>query len=274
MYPKQELVIIQDPKWEEIQSLLINENIIIITYSVFSKILYKYIYLSNIFLIQENIWKTINSDLYIIEDNIIKYKDNILKNDCSINNKSYILNKYQLESIKTYNYLFQNNININSLSDCLLYKYRTLKSSNFNNIYARLRRLREYTSSELSNKLEKLFENNKYKFLEVQSEALMTNNFQDRTVDIKIKMIDEIYIYDYYGYSTFLDTFTKYYFYCTPTNQDLIQYYKILKEYEIVTLFYSILNYNLANNIHRKTNIYNKIYNKLIDKLDTILKGK
>lgn len=251
--------------------LAFNENTIIIIYDEFTPNLYKFIFLNNIFLIPRNLFVQYKNKPYIIADNCIRSGSDVLRNDCTLNDVSY-LPQYIVnnEELVAYNKWFWNSIhdcNITSFNEALLMLQHTnISHSSYDNVYARLTRMRDFGQPRLASRLTRLFTKSMSEFDRVSSLSIQTHDFTTKHLDIKIKLNDSVYIYKPDGYHTFIDTLTKHFFYY---DGDTVQFLRLMVQYPIPVVFYGILNYNLSYNIHQKTNTHITMYKILLSKLET-----
>lgn len=267
---KQDLIVYKDSDdLSQIPQNLFDGNTIIIKYVTFYNALIKYIFIDRVFLIPCHIYNEIVDTFYTIENNAITYDNNILRNDCTINGENYL--PYDNFKIKEYHYHFKNEVGIvkpfKCLQDTLKLSEIKIKPFNNSNIYTRLIRYIQFGNEKIGKDLMDLFENNRDKFLETSTASFITNDFENMTHDIKIKLDDDIYIYDFYGGGSYIDTFTKYYFYHDKNIKDDLLFWKEFKKHPVQVCFYSILNWQLARNIHRITNTHLETYNKMLEYL-------
>lgn len=248
-----------------------NENVVLIIYDKFTVDLYKYIYLPNIFLIPKELFDQYKNNVVTIDGNIIRSGFDRLANDCTLNGKSY-LPKDILDADKMTHYAdwFNSKVPYSYENfEELLPKLHTIPvtNKNYNNVLARLTRMKDFGQPKLSEKLRRLFNSNVGDFLAVQSLSIQAHDFSSKTLDIKIKLNESVFVYEPDGYHSYIDTLTKYYFY---NDGDDLEFIKLLSKHPIPVVFFGILNYNLSNNIHKKTNRFRKIYRLLLAKLNEI----
>jgi hypothetical protein len=261
-----------------IEKLLYLECTLLLVYDEFLPSYCKYIFLPKLFLLPRSLYLEIISSIYSIENNTIRWGNNIVLNNCTLNNKYYlpesILDSKKLEHFRSEFDKYLLNFNrpiidlIDSLSDI------KIEVNNYDNIFARLERLKEYTNLDLANYLKKLFNENIESFNNVSSLSILTHQFEkigtgfnSSDLDILIKLSSSIHIYDFYGYQTYLDTFTKYYFYSDYCIKHQIIFIKLLKLYPEPMIFFGILNFHLSRNINKITNQHDKIYKKIMNEL-------
>lgn len=248
-----------------------NENVVLIIYDQFTPDLYKYIFLNNIFLIPVSLFNSYKSYIVTIEGNAIYSQGNILKNDCTLNDVSYlpsdILDNSKLDAYQEW---FDSKVNI-SYSDFeeLIPHLSSIPvtNTNYDNIVARVDRMRDFGQPEMASKLMNLFTANVDKFLSVQTLSIQAHDFKTSKLEIKVKLDDRVFVYDPFGYHSYIDTLTKYYFY---NGGDDLSFIKLLAAHPIPVVFFGILNYNLSHNINRKTNKHRRIYKLLLAKLNEI----
>ena len=266
-----------------IEKLLNLECTLLLIYEEFLPSYCKYIFLPKLFLLPRSLYLEIISSIYSIENNTIVWNNNMILNNCTLNNKFYlpesILDSKKLDRFRSEFDKHLLNFNrpildlINSLSSI------KVEVTNYSNVFARLERLKEYTNPDLANHLKKLFDQNIESFNNVSSLSILThqfekinnftsfNSFNSSDLDILIKLSSSVYVYDFYGYQTYLDTFTKYYFYSDHCIKHQLLFIKLLKLYPEPMIFFGILNFHLSRNINKITNQHDKIYKKIVEAL-------
>lgn len=256
---RQQLIYLTIDQAPTIPELLFLQNTVILEYKELTPEYYIYIHVDNLFVLSSEEVLEIKNSTYTIEGNYIHLPNKIL------NNKTEFGKTLVLDYMKQYRIYHKT---VYSLKDTLRFKDDTIEVLGYNNLLKRIKRLEQFTDSILAAKILSLFEENIQEFDEVASVALITNDFDELSIDIKIKFDDELYVYDFNQYSTFIDTFTKYYFYHDYDIKDRILFNKYLIKYPIPMIVYSILNYNLSQNINRKTNQHDELYNKILKEFD------
>lgn len=262
---RQKLVITRSPKDIDIPGLLFYQNTIIIVYTEFRKELVKYIYIENIFLVPEDIFNLHKDSQYKITKSKIEFGLSVLRNDCTIDGKSFIpgiekqeedfKNKFYKELPLVVDEPLKELKRIHELSKI------KIPVNTYNNIDIRIKRLQDFGDVKYGKILRNMFEKNKDKFDSVSSIHLPTNDLSSvrgislNNLDIKYKMSDSISILEFDGYMTYIDTMTNLYYKFESNIRDDILMNKLLVKHETVTVFYSILNYSINQNINAKTNL-------------------
>lgn len=258
-----------------IPEILFNENVVIILYAEFTDDLYRYIHLNNVFLIPIELYDLNKKKELIIEDNEIWCGETVLKNDCTINGLSY-LPEYVVDrdEVLDYEAWFHDKVDgieYETFEDLIPYIDNIpTYCDNFDNLYARISRLRQWGQNRLADRLVNLFNNNEQAFIDVESLSIQTHDFQSKQLDIKIKLDDSVYVYKPNGYHTFIDTITKRYYWHNEKVNNRLYLFRSLVSFPIPTIFFGILNYHLCQNIHKKSTQSYKTYTILLKRLEQI----
>lgn len=255
-----------------VPEILFNENVVVIVYDQFTPELCRYIHMDNLFVIPHEILDKFKGKLYSIEDNEIRCGDNVVCTDGTLNGESYLpMDALDMGKVRGYEKWFNRlteHIPHGSFNDLVPHLQDIkVKHNSYKNVLTRLKRLEQFGHGSLSRRLFAIFDDNIKEFDKVASLSIQTHDFDSKKLDIKVKLDRELYVYEPDGYHTWLDTFTKRYFYGDINRVNVVEFYKLLSKYPVVVTFYGIINYILSHNIHRKTNRHDDVYKILLRRL-------
>jgi hypothetical protein len=284
---RQKLVTIlsEDLEQYDVPQLYFDENTILIVYTEFHRDLIRYIHTPRIFIIPEQLFTKFSKSTFTVTDTKIKFDNHIIDNtNATIDGVPYFPKDFiQLDVQEKYIEEFRKYVpeqtvqsNIDNLDKAIEYlKSVKVPVDNYNNLEIRFRRLEDFGNKELADKLRRYFGVFKEDFDKAASLSLQFNDLEDislnpvqsNTPTLYYKLNYDVGVYSWNGYSTFVDTLTRILFY-TSVKDNVYTFSKCFAEFKPVVVVYGILNYNLAQDIHEKTNRNKKFYEMLLKELE------
>lgn len=265
---RQKLIITTTPDRINIPKLIFYQNTVMIIYDDWDKHLVKYIYVDRVFLIPRALFNRYKNKKYEITTRKMLVGDgDVIGIDCTLNGICFLPGVEDKQ--KAYERLFYKMIpkpesKIEDNPDVIMSNIMKLGKvkvipSNYKNIDIKLQRMKDFGDEKQSIELRCLFQRNKDKFEDVSSISLPTNDIGNISggslisVDIKYKLADSVEVLNFHGYTTYIDTaFNIYYKIRNPSIMVDLTISKLFISNPEVSIFYSILNWHLNQNINAK----------------------
>lgn len=283
---RQSLITITSSEIEnyDIPKLYFDENVIIIVYDQFTHNLFRYVHMPRIFVVPKEIYVTLENSTYTVTEDTINIDGTVISNiDATINGEPYFpKDLIELERQHTYIENYRKYIpkkvveaNLKNLEGAMEYLQSIkIESQSFSNLDVRIQRLRDFGNAGLADKLTNYYKKNMMDFINASSLSLQFNNLDDISLEpvqtenpaLYYKLDNNVGVLGWYGYSTFIDTFTRILFYTSVSNY-ITLFSKYFTQYKPVVVVYGILNYHLAQGIHEKTNKNDQYYKMLVKEL-------